>query len=165
MISQLETRGFEAGAVAGAIAITGLVSLPGRLLLPSLAARISSAVMLAVCLGGLALSALVASIAGDWWQVWVYVGVFGLVFGAVYPLRTLVLSEQFDGVYFGRVIGLQAMMIAGARALGPVAIGLPGTDTETYSWSFRVAALVLAMAAAVTVFSGRRRRARPEEPG
>ena len=51
MISQLETRGFDETSVANSIAITGIISLPARFLLPSLSGRAPSAILLAVCLG------------------------------------------------------------------------------------------------------------------
>ena len=156
MISQLETRGFDATSVATAIAITGIVSLPARLLLPMFSARLPGAAMLAGCFGLLAIAAVLASIAGAWWQVWLYVALFGTVFGAVYPLRALVTAERFAGPYFGRVIGLQALFVAGARALGPVLIGLIGTNQAGYELGFRLAAGVLLSMAVLTWLSARR---------
>ncbi len=150
MISQLETRGFDDSDVANVIALTGIVSLPARFALPALSHRASSATLLAVCLSLLGVAAWIASRAGEWWQVWVYVGVFGLVFGAVYPLRALVMSERFAGPYFGRVIGLQALFVAVARAAGPVAVSAFGTDSDGYHLAFTVAAVVLIGTGAVT---------------
>ena len=150
MISQLETRGFHDSDVANVIALTGIVSLPARFALPALSHRASSATLLAICLSLLGLAAWIASRAGEWWQVWVYVGVFGLVFGAVYPLRALVMSERFAGPYFGRVIGLQALFVAIARAAGPVAVSAFGTDSEGYELAFTVAAVVLVLTGIVT---------------
>jgi MFS family permease len=157
MISQLETRGFDEASVANAIAITGIVSLPARLVLPMLSGRAPSALMLAICLGLLALACWLASAAGEWWQVWVYIGVFGAVFGAVYPLRALVTSERFAGPYFGRMMGLQALFVAAARALGPVLIGVIGTSQADYETGFRLAALVLLGTAGLVWLTGRRR--------
>ena len=156
MISQLETRGFDESSVAAAIAITGIVSLPARLLLPMVSARLPGAAMLAGCFGLLAVAALLASVAGAWWQVWLYVGLFGVVFGAVYPLRALVTAERFAGPYFGRIIGLQALFVAGARAIGPVLIGLIGTSQAAYETGFRLAAGVLLGMAVLTWLSARR---------
>ncbi len=161
MIAQLQTRGFDEGGVARAIAITGLVSLPARFALPFISARAGSATLLAVCLALLAVSAAIASGADQWWQVWVYVGVFGTVFGAVYPLRALVASEQFAGPFFGRIIGLQALTVALGRAAGPAAIALIGTDRAAYGTGFRVAAAVLVVSAVVAWLSMRRRTVRP----
>ena len=155
MISQLETRGFDEGSVAAAIGLTGIISLPMRLLLPMSSGRLPGAVLLAVCFALLGCAAFLASVAGAWWQVWVYVGVFGVVFGAVYPLRALVVSERFAGPYFGRIIGLQALFVATARAAGPVAVGLIGTSQAAYETGFRLAALVLLVMAALTWVSMR----------
>jgi len=156
MISQLETRGFNETSVANAIAITGIVSLPARLLLPMSSGRLPGATLLAVCFVLLGGAALLASMAGAWWQVWMYIAVFGAVFGAVYPLRALVMSERFSGPYFGRIIGLQALFVAAARALGPVTIGLIGTSQSGYEVGFRLAAVVLLVMALLTWVSMRR---------
>jgi len=158
MIAQLETRGFEASAVATAIAITGIISLPARLLLPMFSGRLPSVTLLACCFGAMAGAAVLASAAGEWWQVWVYVAVFGTVFGAVYPLRALVTSERFAGPYFGRIIGVQALFVAAARALGPMIMGFIGTSQSAYEFGFRVAAAVLLVMAILTYLSARKQR-------
>lgn len=148
MIAQLETRGFEKTNVANAIAITGIVSLPARLLLPAFSGRVPSSILLAVCFALLAVAAVIASAANDWWHVWLYIAVFGAVFGAIYPLRALVTSERFSGEYFGRLIGAQALFIAVGRALGPAAIGQFADDRRSYQIAFQAAAVVLALSAA-----------------
>lgn len=147
LLSQLETRGFDETAVANTIALAGIVSLPTRFLLPVLSARLPSVAVLAACVGSMGLAAWIASSATAWWQVWVYVGVYGAVFGAVYPLRGLVTGERFGGEYFGRLIGIQALLAAVARAIGPVAISLIGTDASSYQLGFRIAAVVLVVSA------------------
>ncbi len=147
MIAQLETRGFEKTSVANAIAITGIVSLPARLLLPAFSGRVASAILLAICFALLAVAAMIASLANDWWHVWLYIAVFGAVFGAIYPLRALVTSERFAGEYFGRLIGAQALFIAVGRALGPAAIGQFADDRRSYQIAFQASAVVLALSA------------------
>jgi len=70
----------------------------------------------------------------------VYVAVIGTVFGAVYALRALVMSDRFAGPYLGRIIGLQALFVAATRALGPLTIGAIGTSPAAYEVGFRLAA-------------------------
>ena len=155
MIAQLESRGFEEAPVANAIALTGIVSLPARLLLPMLSGRAPSVILLSVCMALLGVAAWLASASGEWWEVWVYIAVFGAVFGAVYPLRALVTSEQFAGPYFGRIIGLQALFVAAARALGPITIGAIGTSQAAYETGFRLCAVALLLASVATWWSMR----------
>ena len=147
MISQLEGRGFNENSVAAAVAITGLVSLPGRLLLPAITGRVRSSVLLASCLAILGVASAIAATSSAWWQVWLYVGVFGAVFGAVYPLRALAVSERYAGPFFGRLIGAQALLVALGRAAGPVAIGLAGTTRSAYQTSFLLASAAMILCA------------------
>ncbi|MGI8927678.1 MAG: MFS transporter [Tepidiformaceae bacterium] len=162
MVAQLETRGFDEDAVATAIAVTGLVSLPARLLLPMLTGRAPTVFLLSLCLGLLGAAAWLASSASSWWQVWVYIAVFGAVFGAVYPLRALVTSERFAGPYFGRLIGAQALFVALGRAAGPIAIGALGTSRDAYELGFRISAGVLFVSAAACWLAMRRVQPLPQ---
>lgn len=157
LVAQLEGRGFAPGAVAGVVALAGVVSLPARLVLPMLAGRVASAALLAACFLVLAAAAVVSTVADAWWQVWLVISLFGAVFGAVYPLRALVTSERFSGPHFGRLIGLQALFVATARAAGPAAIALAGTTPAGYATGFRAAAAVLSLSAAVCWLALRRR--------
>lgn len=142
-IALLESRGFEKSQVANAVAITGLLSLPMRLLLPAASGRISSVRLLAACLFLLAAAAWIGSAATEWWQVWVYVLIYGLVFGAVFPLRALVTSERFSGEFFGRLIGVQALVLALSRAGGPAIVGAVGGSKYGYEVAFRACAIIL----------------------
>lgn len=156
IVAELEGRGFAAAAVAAAVGIAGLVSLPTRLLLPSLAGRVPSAMLLGLCFGVLAVAAWLASIADAWWQVWLFVVLFGLVFGGISPLRGLALSERFAGAYFGRIIAIQTLFVALAHGLGPVIISSIGTDRSAYELGFRLAAAALVASGAMTWWSLRR---------
>lgn len=158
-IALLETRGFEPADVAGAVAITGLLSLPLRLLLPLSAGRVSSVRVLIACFLLLAVSAWVGASATAWWEVWVYILIYGAVFGAVYPLRALVMAERFSGDFFGRLIGVQALLFAVARALGPGLVGLAGESKNGYEVAFRTCAVVLVLScAAMFLLFGRSTR-------
>ena len=159
MISQLEGRGFDETSVASAVAITGIVSLPGRLLLPAITGRVRSSILLAFCLVVLGCASAVAATASEWWHVWVYVGVFGAVFGAVYPLRALATSERYAGPYFGRLIGAQALLVAVGRAAGPIVIGLAGTSRSAYHTSFLLASAAMVICAFAVWFPMRARPA------
>ena len=147
-IALLETRGFDGASVARAVAITGLLSLPLRLLLPLSAGRVSSVRVLIACFLLLAVSAWIGASATAWWEVWVYILIYGAVFGAVFPLRALVMAERFSGEFFGRLIGVQALLFAVARALGPGLVGIAGESKDGYELAFRTCAVVLVLSCA-----------------
>lgn len=157
IVAELEGRGFGAAAVATAVGIAGLVSLPTRLLLPSLAGRAASSMILGGCFVVLAVAAWLASMADAWWQVWTFVVLFGLVFGAISPLRGLALSERFAGAYFGRIIAIQTLFVALAHGLGPVIISSIGTSRAAYEVGFRLAAVALVVSGVMTWWSLRER--------
>ncbi len=156
IVAELEGRGFAAAAAAAAVGIARLVSLPAPLLLPPLAGRVPSSMLLGLCFGVLAVAAWLASIADAWWQVWLFVVLFGLVFGGISPLRGLALSERFAGAYFGRIIAIQTLFVALAHGLGPVIISSIGTDRSAYELGFRLAAAALVVSGAMTWWSLRR---------
>ena len=160
IVAELEGRGFASGAVAAAVGIAGLVSLPTRLLLPSLAGRVASSLILGGCFCVLGVAAWLASMADSWWQVWLFIALFGLVFGAISPLRGLALSGRFAGPYFGRILAVQTLFVAVAYGLGPVIISWIGTDRAAYAFGFRLAAVVLVGSGVLTWWSMHRRASR-----
>ncbi|HKS91925.1 MAG TPA: hypothetical protein VJQ83_08345, partial [Tepidiformaceae bacterium] len=83
---------------------------------------------------------------------------FGLVFGAISPLRGLTLSERFAGPYFGRIIAIQTLFVALAHGLGPVIISWIGTDRAGYTLGFRLAAAALVASGVMTWWSMHRIR-------
>jgi MFS family permease len=131
-VAYMQDLGFPAGGVAAAVGIAGVVSLPARFLLPALSDRVSPPVLAAATFGILALSGLVLLEAREWWRVYLYVGLFGVAFGSVLPLRALVMSRRFGGAFYGRLMGLQQTGLALAMAAGPFAAGALRDATGSY---------------------------------
>ncbi len=148
-VAYMQDLGFPAGGVAAAVGFSGAVSLPARFLLPALGDRVSPTALAAATFGVLALSGLVLSGAQEWWRVYVYVGLFGVAFGSVLPLRALVMSRRFGGALYGRLMGLQQTGLALAMAVGPFAAGALRDATGSYHvpWLGAVALFVAAVPA------------------
>jgi hypothetical protein len=62
----------------------------------------------------------------------------------VLPLRAVVMSQHFGGALYGRLMGLQATMLALATAGGPFMAGLLRDATGSYAISWLVAAMFVA---------------------
>lgn len=126
--------------------VSGLVSLPARFLLPALGDRVGPPLLVAAVFATLAASALVVFGASGWWRVYLYVALFGVAFGAVLPMRAVVMSRLFGGDLYGRLMGLQYAMLALAIAGGPAVAGILRDLTGTYAvpWLGAAAMFVLA---------------------
>lgn len=156
-VTYLEEQGFARESVAYALGLIGLVSLPGRFLIPFASERfdarkISAATFLAMAGATLSLYG-----ADSWWRVGLYIAVFGLFFGAVIPMRAAVMGVLYAGPAYGRVMGLQGLAIALAGAAGPAMVGLLRDWTGGYELPLALSAGLLAAGAGIVVIPLQRR--------
>ena len=107
-IARFQELGFGLGTVALWVGNSGLLTLPGRFLLPSMARRFPPAGLLSGVLGVLGLSTALMISGDEYWQMVVSFALFGLVFGAALPLRALTMGGWIPTAIFGAVMGLQA---------------------------------------------------------
>ncbi len=156
-VAYLQDLGFSASGVAASVGVAGIASLPARFVLPALGDRVGPPLLVAAVFAILAASALVVFEASQWWQVYLYVALFGVAFGAVLPMRAVVMSRHFGGELYGRLMGLQYAMLALAIAGGPAMAGALRDLTGTYSapWLGAAAMFVLAMPPILLVKKGR----------
>ncbi|HEU5377605.1 MAG TPA: MFS transporter [Ktedonobacteraceae bacterium] len=122
-IAYLVSRGYGgllAASVAGAL---GLASLPGRLFLNLLSARVLPQTVLAGTLlvqaGGLVVLILAPSVV---W-LWLYVLLYGAAFGVLSPLRAQVMADHFGKRAYGAITGFQGIPLALCQAAGPLVAG------------------------------------------
>jgi len=156
-VARFQELGFDIGTVTFWAAVSGLLTLPGRFLLPMLARRVPGTLVLGGVLAVLTL-ATALTIAGDaYWQMVAFFVLFGLVFGAALPLRAVVMGEWTASAIFGSVMGIQAALIAGGRAGLPALAGGLHDWAGGYAAAMAVLALALMIAAALVMWSGTRR--------
>jgi MFS family permease len=58
------------------------------------------------------------------WRLYLYVGLSGIPFGAILPMRAVIMSRHFSGPHYGRLMGLQFSLLALATAGGPFIAGI-----------------------------------------
>jgi len=152
-IARFEDAGLSVTVVTYWAALSGFLTLPGRFLLPMLGGRYRAARLLAGVL--LVLSAATAFMidGSESWQMVAYFWLFGLVFGAALPLRAVVMSQWHPTARgFGTLLGLQAAMIAVARAGGPPLVGLL-RELGGYALPMMLLTFAFALAAVLVVLS------------
>jgi MFS family permease len=155
-IARFEELGFGLGTVTLWAALSGLLTLPGRFMLPVLAGRVRSTAVLAAVLGVLALSAALMVDGAAYWQMALSFVLFGLVFGSVLPLRAVVMSEWTATGAFGTVMGVQAAAIAVGRAGLPALVGGMHDWLAGYAAAMGLVCALLATGALLVYLSGGR---------
>jgi predicted MFS family arabinose efflux permease len=150
-VAYSQDLGFPAGRVAAAVGSIGVISLPGRFLFPVLGDYVRPPLLITGIFGLLAISALLLLETQVWWRVYLYISLFGVVFGAVLPMRAAVMSQHFSGALYGRLMGLQATMLALATAGGPFLAGMLRDITGSYAVPWLAAAVMLGAAIPLTL--------------
>lgn len=154
-IAAFEDGGWSVGLVAALAAISGLAGLPGRYLAPLVSERVSPAVVHAVldiALAGAALFAIGGSAA---WQLGGHFVLFGLFFGALAPMRAVVMGAWFSGPSYGRIMGAQWTAAALLAAGAPAVVGAGRDFYGGYDLPMLGVGVVLVAAALLTLAAGR----------
>ena len=156
-VARFEDAGFAVSSISLWAAFSGILSFPGRFLLPSLAERVRPTTVLAGVLAAMAGASAFAIRATRLWEVVAHFCLFGLVLGAALPLRAVVMTSWYSGGGFGAIMGVQAAVIAVARASGPALTGVL-KDRAGYGVAMLVLTSALGVAVVLTVASERMAR-------
>lgn len=155
LIAYLSEAGYDpllAGLAAG---LVGTASLPGRLALNALGDRVSRALVLAGVLVSqvVALAILIGQQNLAW--VFAFVLLYGAGFGAITPLRAALVADYFGRRNYGSILAVQGLILAVARAIGPLAAGGLRDVTGNYALAFGLVAALTGVAAAATLLADR----------
>ncbi len=154
-VARFEEAGFAVAGVAVWAAVASALSLPGRSVAPFLAQRFRPTTVQAAVMGLMAVASILMIDGSADWQLSGHFIIFGVSFGAVLPLRAMVMSRWFSGPGYGRTMGAQWAFASLAGAVGPAAAGVLHDSTGGYELPMSLTALVLAGAVALVVASGR----------
>jgi MFS family permease len=156
-VARFQELGFSLATVTLWAGISGLITLPGRFLLPLLGHRARATTVFAAVLAVLAASAALMIGGGAYWQMALSFVLFGLVFGSALPLRAVVMGEWTPTATFGAVMGVQAAFIALGRATMPAVTGGLHDRFDGYAIAMALLCGLLVVASALVLLSGRLR--------
>ena len=155
-VARFEEDGFALTTVTLWAAIAGLLTLPGRFMLPVLARRLRATDVFAGVLLVLTASTALMVTGRDYWQMALSFVLFGLVFGAALPLRAVVMGEWVATGIFGSIMGVQAALIAGGRAGVPALVGVMHDGLDGYRAAMALLTGLILTSALLIAASGRR---------
>lgn len=154
-VARFEETGFSLATVAFWAAAASALSLPGRWIAPRLAVRFGATRVQAAIAAIVALSVLLMVDGTTAWQMVGHFFLFGLAFGALFPLRSMVMGAWYSGPTFGATMGTQWSAVVLVAATGPVLVGVLRDQTGGYQVSFAVLAAFYVVAAAIIRESAR----------
>lgn len=159
-LARFSEVGFDAATLALWAATASLVSLPARFLVPRLANRAPSGALMLVFVVLLVPACGLAVRGVAQWEMVGHFLLFGALFGATIPLRTVVMGDWFGGPSFGALMGVQGLAIALGRASGPASAGWLREATGDYTAAMLLLTGLVALAAALVWASARAAPAR-----
>ncbi len=153
-VARFEEIGFSLTTVALWAAVASAMSLPGRWIAPRLAERFGATRVQALTALIVAASVLLMVNGTSTLQMIGHFFLFGLAFGALLPLRAMVMGGWFSGPAYGRIMGAQWTGVVLTAAAGPLLVGVVRDATGGYGVSFAVLSMLFLAAAAVILASG-----------
>ncbi len=154
-LAPFEETGFSLTTVSLWAAAASAMSLPGRWIAPRLAERFGATRVQAIIALIVASSVLLMVDGTTSWQMIGHFFLFGLAFGALLPLRAMVMGGWYSGPTYGRIMGTQWTGVVLIAATGPVLVGVLRDTMSSYAVSFAVVTVLFLAAAAVIAASGR----------
>jgi MFS family permease len=154
-VARFEEVGFSLGTVAMWAAIASALSLPGRWVAPMLADRFGATRVQAAIALIVAISVTLMVDGTTTWQMIGHFFLFGLAFGALLPLRAMVMGDWYAGPSYGRIMGTQWTGVVLVAATGPILVGVSRDATGGYWVSTLILTVLYLAAAAAIALSGR----------
>ena len=155
-IALFEEAGFDVTTVAVWASAAGLLSLPARYAAPYMSRYVTPVLLTAAAFSVLTVAAVFAAVSDANWHMGAHFVVFGVAFGALLPLRAVVMSNWFSGPGYGRIMGVQWTIVATSAAAGPLLVGIVRDAAGSYTVPLAAVAATLAIAAMLSTASGAR---------
>jgi MFS family permease len=151
VIPYLVGRGASPATAGAALALVGLMQLPGRIAFEPIRRRLSSRALLVASLSSQA-SGLLLLVAGtDGVAVGLFACLFGAGAGLATPLRASLLAGMYGVARYGRIGGVVSLFTTIGRAAGPIAASLVLTISGSYGAVLTGLALALVAAAVIAL--------------
>lgn len=155
-VARFGEAGFAVAAVALWAAGASAMSLPGRWFAPLLATKVRATSVQAGVTAMIAVATVLMVDGGDSWQMVGHFILFGLGFGALLPLRAMVMAHWYSGPEYGRIMGTQWTAVGLAGAGGPALVGVLRDQSNGYGLPAGLLAGVYATVVVLIILSGAR---------
>ena len=137
---------------ANFMAVIGIFSIIGRLVMGAVSDRLGGKRTLVICLVLQALAMFWLLKATDIWMLYLFAAVFGFAYGGCVPQLPVIAGEIFELKSIGAIVGVQMLGIAIGGAIGPVLGGKVWDVTGSYYLAFMVGGMCTIIALILLAF-------------
>lgn len=153
-VDRFSEAGFPIAVVAVWAGIASIISLPGRYMAPILVNRFRATRITALVFVLLAVSILIAVPGTSDVSMVGHFVVFGIAFGAITPLRAMVMTKWYAGDRYGQISGTQLAVMSIVAAFGATIVGVARDIIGEYGPIFVGTAIAVGAAALLTIMAG-----------
>ena len=152
-VISLTDKGIGYEKAAFVIGLLTLVSLIGRIVLGFLGDFMDKRYLISLAYVMLGAGVLVLANSNSMLEVYIFIALFGIGFGATVPLMAAMRAEYFGRAYLGRIQGFMSPIVMLAGAIGPVTAGYLFDTTGSYQIAFTVVGLLPFVGGVIILFS------------
>ena len=155
-VAVFEEQGFDVATIAVLAGISGLLTFPGRYLMPRAAERIPATTLFTVACVGI-IASLGFAIAGTTAVAMVaFFVVFGIFFGVLLPTRAVIMNGWYAGEDYGAIMGKQWGVAAVAGGIAPWLVGVTRDVLGSYTIPLVALTVMVGIAATFNMAAARR---------
>jgi MFS family permease len=131
-----ETLDFSYAVSTRFIAVIGIVGIVSQLTLGPLSDILGRISMMIVCGMFMGIGCLGMAVFKTEWGLYLSTGIYGMGYGAVWPLYAAAASDFLPKSKAGSVVGIWTVFLGGGFVVAPVLCGWTIDATGTYTWTF-----------------------------
>ncbi len=158
-VAVFEDQGFDVSTIAFLAGVSGLLTFPGRYLMPRAAERVAATSLFTVACVGIVVSMVFAIVGTPAVVMVAFFSLFGLFFGVMLPTRAVIMNGWYAGEDFGAVMGKQWAVAAVAGGITPWLVGAARDALGSYTLPLIALTVLIGAAAAFNEAAARRSRA------
>ena len=124
------------------VSTIAVASLAGRNLIGIISDKVGARTALTYCLFTITLALVWLLFAREIWMLYIFAGIFGVAFGGMAPLQTLVIAELFGIGYLGIILGNIMLLGTIGGALGAPIAGTIFDISGSYNLAFIICVVI-----------------------
>lgn len=133
-VAVFEEQGFDVSSVALLAGLSGLLTFPGRYLMPRAASHIAATTLFSIASLGIAASLVFAVIGSPAAVMVAFFVSFSVFFGFLLPTRAVIMNGWYSGDDYGAVMGKQWGVAAIVGGVTPWMVGISRDLVGSYTW-------------------------------